>query len=109
MEGKLSEATAREETLNKALETEKQLRSDDAAAHKDYVGSVNLWISRLIDVAEKLTAQLAVMGMPDVRYSQEANISPNARLTLFFERVLGALEQLRSNRATYLANESWRL
>ena len=39
-----------------------------------------------------LTTQLAVMGMPDVRFSQEANTSPNARLTLFFKRVLDALE-----------------
>ena len=79
----LSEVTAREETLNKALETEMQLRSDDAAAHKEYVGNVNLWISRLVDVAGRITVQLAIMGMPDVRYSQEVNVSPNARLTLF--------------------------
>nr|XP_040245391.1 tropomyosin-2-like [Aegilops tauschii subsp. strangulata] len=105
LEGTLSEVRAREETLNKALETKKQLQSDDAAAHKDYVGSVNLWISRLIDVAEKLTAQLAVMDMREAMYSQEANVSPNARLTLFFERVLDALEQLCSNGATYPANE----
>ena len=92
LEGTLSEVRAREETLNKALESERQLRKDDAAAHKDYVDSVNLWISRLIDVAERLTTQLAVMDMPNFRYSQEANISPSARLTLFFERVLDALE-----------------
>ena len=49
------------------------------------------------------------MGLPDVRYSQEPNVSPNARLTLFFKDVLDALEQLRSNRAVYLANESQRL
>ena len=49
------------------------------------------------------------MGMPDFRYSPEANISPSSRLTLFFERVLDALEQLRSSRATYLANEAWKL
>ena len=49
------------------------------------------------------------MGMPDVRYSPEPNVSPNARLTLFFEGVLDALEQLRSNRADDLANESRRL
>ena len=36
-------------------------------------------------------------------------MSPNAKPTLFFEGILGALEQLRSNRATYLANESRRL
>nr|XP_020178476.1 TATA element modulatory factor-like [Aegilops tauschii subsp. strangulata] len=66
LEGMLSEARACEETLNKALEDERQLKKDDAAAHKDYVASVNLWISRLIDVAERLTAQLAVMGMPNL-------------------------------------------
>ena len=109
MEGTLSEARAREETLNKALEDEKQLRSDDAANHGDYVKSVNLWINCLVDVAERLTAQLATMGMPKFRYSSEAGGSPNARLTLFFEGVLEALEQLRSNRAASLANEARRL
>ena len=49
------------------------------------------------------------MGMLNVRYAPEPNVSPNAKLTLFFKGVLGALEQLRSNRATYLANESRRL
>nr|XP_020184668.1 lamin-C-like [Aegilops tauschii subsp. strangulata] len=109
LEGTLSEVRAREGTLTKALETEKRLWSDNATAHKEYVGSVNLWISRLVDVAGRLTAQLAAMGLPDVRYSQEPNVSPNARLTLFFEGVLEALERLRSNQAVYLANESRRL
>ena len=49
------------------------------------------------------------MGLPDIRYSPEPNVSPNARLTLFFEGVLGALERLRSNRATSLANEARKL
>nr|XP_040256265.1 uncharacterized protein LOC120973990 [Aegilops tauschii subsp. strangulata] len=97
LERTLSELRAREDTLNNTLEDERQLRKDDAAAHNEYVGSVNLWISRLVDVAGSITAQLAVMGMPDVRYSQVPNVSPNARLTLFFERGLDALEQLCSN------------
>nr|XP_040258442.1 titin homolog [Aegilops tauschii subsp. strangulata] len=105
LEETLSEVKAREEALNKALESERQLRKDDAAAHKDYVDTINLRIGRLIDVAGKLTTQLAAMGMPHIRYSQEVNISPNSRMTLFFERVLDALEQLPSNCATYLANE----
>ena len=109
LEGKLSDARACEETLNKALEDEKQLRSNDAANHEDYVKSVNLWISRLVNVAERLTMQLAAMGMLNFRYSPEANMSANARLTLFFEGVLEALEQLRSNQATYLANEDRKL
>ena len=53
--------------------------------------------------------QLAIMGMPNFRYSQEVNINPNARLTLFFEGVLDALEQLRSSQANYLANEARKL
>ena len=38
----LSEVRAREETLNKALESKRQLRKDDAGAQKDYVDRVNL-------------------------------------------------------------------
>ena len=49
------------------------------------------------------------MGMPKFRYSPEAGASPNSKLTVFFEGVLEALEQLRSNRATSLANEARRL
>nr|XP_020188330.1 uncharacterized protein LOC109774021 [Aegilops tauschii subsp. strangulata] len=108
LEGTILDVKAREETLNKALADERQLLQSAAASHNDYVDRT-LWTSRLIEVAERLTTQLAVMGMPDIRYSQEANISPSARLTLFFERVLDALEQLRSSRATYLANEARKL
>ena len=53
--------------------------------------------------------KLASMGVPNVRYSQEPNVSPNAKLTLFFEGVLGAQEQFRSNRATSLDNEARKL
>ena len=49
------------------------------------------------------------MGMPNVRYTPEHNVSPNAKLTIFFEGVLGALEQLHSNWAASLADESQRL
>ena len=69
----------------------------------------NLWISRLADVVGRITMKLAAMGMPNVRYAPEPNVSPNAKLTLFFKGVLGALEQFRSNRATSLANEAQKL
>ena len=49
------------------------------------------------------------MGMPNVRYVPEPSVSPNAKLALFFEGVLGALEQLRSNRAASLADEARKL
>ena len=46
------------------------------------------------------------MGMSDVRYAPETSLSPNANLTLFFERVVSALERLHSNQAASLAEES---
>ena len=69
----------------------------------------NLWISRLADVAGRITTKLAAMGMPNVRYTQETNVSPNAKLTLFFEGVLGALAYIHSNRTATLAEEARRL
>ena len=101
LEGTLSEANAREETLAKDLEADKQLRKNEAANHKDFVEGENRWISRLKGVAGRITTQLATMGMPNVRYAPEPNVTPNAKLTLFFEGVLGALEQLHSDRAAF--------
>ena len=49
------------------------------------------------------------MGMPNVRYVPERSGTTNAKLTLFFECVLGALEQFHSNRAASLADENRRL
>ena len=84
------------------------MRRNDAAEHKEYVEGINRWVGCLADVAGRTTTKQAAMGMPNVRYAPEPNVSPNAKLTLFFEGILGALEQLRSNRATYLANEARR-
>ena len=105
----LSESKAREETLAKDLEAEKLQWKNEAASHKDFVEGENRWISRLEDVAGRITMQLATMGMPNVRYTPERNVSPNAKLTIFFEGVLGALEQLHSNWAASLADEARRL
>lgn len=106
LEKMLSEAKAREEVLTKGLEMENQLRKDDAATHEDFVKDENLWISRLVDVGNRTTEKLADMGMPDLRYTLEPNMSPNARLNLFFEGVLGALERFNSNWASSLASKA---
>ena len=109
LEGTLPEARAREGTLAKNLEAEKLLQQNEAANHRDFVEGEDRWVGRLENVAGRITTQLATMGMPNVRYTPERNVSPNAKLTLFFEGVLGALEQLHSNRAASLAKESRRL
>ena len=96
LEKMLSESSAWEETLTRSLEEEKQLRPDEAASHQEYVAGENRWISRLEDVAGRVTSQLALMGMPNVRYDPEWSGTVNAKLTLFFEGVLGALADLHS-------------
>ena len=58
----LSESKAQEETLTKNLETEKQLRKDDALAHKEHMEGEDRWLNRLAAVADKATTQLATMG-----------------------------------------------
>ena len=69
---------------------------------------MNRWIGRLEDVPDRITTQLATMGMPNMRYAPERSGTTNAKLTLFFECVLGALELLHANRAASLADESRR-
>ena len=44
-----------------------------------------------------------------MRYAPERSGTTNAKLTLFFECVLGALEQLHANQAASLADEARRL
>ena len=102
-------AKAREEALDKDLEAKKQQRKNKAANHKDFVEGENCWISRLEGVASRINTQLATMGMPNVRYNPERSVSPNAKLTLFFEGVFGALEQFHSNWVASLVDEARRL
>ena len=49
------------------------------------------------------------MGLQDHRQPLDDRVSPSAKLTMFFDRVLGALEQLHSDRKAHLANESRKL
>ena len=106
LEGEHSEAQGWEGVLTKSLAEEKQLRKNDAANNADSVKGDKIWTDRLADVANRTTKQLADMKMLEVRYAPEPGTSPHAKLTLFFEGVLGALEWLESNRASSLANES---
>ena len=109
LEKALAESSAREGALAKSLEEEKQLRADEGASHQEYVVEENRWISRLEDIAGRVTSQLALMGVPNVRYAPEWSGSVNAKLTLFFEGVLSALTDLHSNRTATLAGEARRL
>nr|XP_040256264.1 plectin-like [Aegilops tauschii subsp. strangulata] len=105
LEESLEGSRAREKTLAKDLQEEKQLLESTAGTYNDYVKDMGIWTERLIDVAEMLTTQLSIMGMQSFRFSHEERVTPSARLTMFFEAVLDALMLLHSSRATQLANE----
>ena len=79
----LSEARAREGTLTKNLEAEKQLRKNEALNFMDHVEGENRWLDRLTTVDNQAAAQLATMGMPDVQNAPEGIVSANCSLTLF--------------------------
>ena len=79
---------------------------NDPANLNDHVAGKKHWLERLAAVANSAATQLGTMGMPDMRYTPEASLSPNANLTLYFERVIGALERLHSSWTASLAEES---
>ena len=82
----MSEATTREGTLAKELEAEKQLRKNEGLNFADHVEGENRWLDRLATVANQAAAQLAIMGMSDVRYVLERSVSANCSLTSFLRR-----------------------
>ena len=98
--------SSREMHLAKVLETEKQLLMNVTANLKDHEAGEKRWLERLAVIANSAADQLAIMGMPEMVYAPEASLSPNANLTIYFEKVVGALKRLHSNRAATLAEES---
>lgn len=102
----LSKANESIDGLMLKLDSQEKMLSESQALEQILA---KLWTSHLVDVAEKITTQLTDMGMPNFRFSREANMAESARPSLFFERVLDALKLLQSTRASYLAVESRQL
>ena len=79
---------------------------NETANLNDHVAGEKRWLEHLAAFADSAATQLGTMGMPDMRYALETSLIPNAKLTLYFERVVSTLERLHSNRAASLAEES---
>lgn len=105
----LETVRARERVLIKDLQNEKNLLKSAAAIYNDFEKGVKIWTECLVDVAERLAAQLSSMGLQNFRYSSDERVSPSAKLTMFFEGMIDALKVLHSDRATHLVNESRKL
>lgn len=109
LEESLENGKARERALIKDLQNEKSLLNSAAATYNDFERGVKIWTERLVDVAERLAAELSTMGLQNFNYSSDDRVSSSARLTMFFESIVDALKLLHSDRATHLANESRKL
>jgi hypothetical protein len=109
LEETLEISTARERTLTTDLQNEKNLLKSAAANNNDFEKGVKIWTERLVDVAQRLDAELSTMGLPNFSYPSDERVSTSARLTMFFEGLVDALKLLRSNRVVHLANESRKL
>ena len=82
------------------------MRQNEGLNFADHVAGENHWLECLAAVTNQAAAQLATMGMPDVRYAPERSVSAHCTLTLFFEKDVHALEQLHANRVASLAEDS---
>jgi hypothetical protein len=109
LEKSLEDGKAREKALIKDLRNEKDLLKSAAATYNDFEKGVKIWTERLVDVAERLAAELSTMGLQNFNYSSDDRVSSSAKLIMFFQSVVDALKLLHSKRATHLANESRKL
>ena len=97
MKESLENRKAREKVLIKDLQNEKDLLESAAATYNDFEKGVKIWTERLVDVAERLAAELSSMGLQNFRYSSDDRVSPSAKVTLFFEGMIDAMKLLHSD------------
>ena len=85
LEETLEISRARERTLTTDLQNEKNLLKSAAANYNDFEKGVKIWTERLVDVAQRLDAELSTMGLPNFSYSSDERVSTSARLTIFLK------------------------
>ena len=95
--------------LSKDLDTAKHLREDAEDKLKNQVNLSNLWIKSMVDVAEHLRAQAAVMGMDGPVFSVSKHEVPSVKLGLFFNELIKKLKVHEEGRAECFVTESRKL
>nr|XP_020166580.1 uncharacterized protein LOC109731614 [Aegilops tauschii subsp. strangulata] len=100
---------SRQQLLSKVLENAKRLRQYAEDRLKNRVDMINLWIKSLVDVAERLGAQDAVMGMDGLVYSASEQEVPSVMLGIFFNELIENLKMHEEGRGERFVTESRRL
>jgi hypothetical protein len=109
LEKNLEDTKTKEKILAEELEKEQGLLVDAEEKFNQLKSSLSLWTGRLTDIAERLTVQLAAMGMKSWGFSVNKNEAKSDRLMMFFEGLIDALKAHHQESATLLANESRKL
>ena len=91
------------------LENARILRKDVEDKQANQSKQVNLWIKILVDIVERLTAQVAMMGMEGPIFSVGEHEVPSAKPGLFFNELVEKLKTHEEGRADRFTSESRKL
>jgi hypothetical protein len=70
--------------------------------------NLSLWTNGLVNIAECITSQIAVMDMRSWGFTVNDKETTSVRLTKFFEGLIDALKTYHEDRSTLFADESWK-
>ena len=91
-----------------SIDLEETKRSQKAAEQNmaQLEKSIADWTAKLVGIAERLSAQLAVMDVGTWSFNMDSNQAVSTTLSLFFEGLLAALDAYHKGRAKKFADES---
>jgi chromosome segregation ATPase len=109
LEESLEAGKERERELLVNWEKEKTAHANAKDAFGEHKKVLQLWTDRLVDVAERLAAQMIIMDKQSYSFTIDNHESTSAKLTLFFESILEALKKHHEERSAQFTSESCKL
>ena len=102
----LESAKERERALTEKLGKEEALKKDAENNYSQLHENLSLWTGRLVNAAEHITYQIAMMDMKSWGFTDNDKEATSVRLTKFFEGLIDALKTYHKDRSAAFANES---
>jgi hypothetical protein len=102
----LESAKERERVLTEKLEKEEVLKKDAENNYAELHHNLSLWTGRLVNAAERISSQIAVMDMKSWGFTESDKEATSVRLTKFFKGLIDALKTYHEDRSASFADES---
>jgi hypothetical protein len=106
LEKDLESTKEKEIILTEKLKTEETLREDAKNKFTQQQEVLSLWTNTLVNIAEGITTQLAIMDMKSWSFTVNDKEATSARLTKFFDGLIDALKTYHEDRSASFTNES---